>query len=516
MGVFLGSEGLGPGALALKGSSDPRQTVYRNRHVPYRPIDSSAFEMKILYVLRSTAHFSYHESIVRALCNNGHSLHLLFDQGWSNNAKPLDSVLQRLGRNHRLSAGWAIRRSDRWRGPLFAIREISSYTSYLSRTDQSAYYTERWRGYLPNSLRGATRLPLVRWTLTQPFIQKRLRAFESFAPPDAAIVQLLKESRPDVVIASPINMRFSEEVEYIKAAQALSIPTVVPVLSWDNLTTKGLIHVAPDLTLVWNHQQWLEATQIHHLPPEKVAICGSPFFDKWLTAERLGLPRETFCRRAGLDSNRPFVLYLGSSANIARDETWLIKELSSCLRQHSNVDLRATTILVRPHPANARIYEPMIDENVRVWPREGALPDSDESLQDFYNSLHHSTATVGINTTGMVDAVIVDKPCLTLMADHYRATQAQATHFQYLLQADVLEISSSPEACVDQIAAILRGADRKREARRRFIHDFARPHGVDMPAGDVAAKMIELLVREEAVAPVAAKARGPVYIPTVG
>jgi hypothetical protein len=444
--------------------------------------------MRVLYILRSLAHFSYHESIIQPLASAGHALHLLFDKNWSGN-RALESVQTRLAGDNAVTLGWSLRRKDIWRGVLSASRETLSYASYLTRPDQSPYYTERWRGYLPAPLRWATSATAVRNLLARPSTQDRLRAYEQSVPPDAAITRWLKDHRPDILIASPVNMRFSEEVEYVKAAVALGIPAVVPVLSWDNLTTKGLFHIAPDLTLVWNQRQWAEATQIHHLPPEKVAVTGSPFFDKWLDADRFGVEREVFCGRVGLDPRQPFLLYLGSSANIARDETWLVRELANRLRQRPVMP--PINILVRPHPANARIYEQLDEGTARVWPKHGALPESEESLRDFYNSLHHCAAAIGINTTGMIDAVIVGKPCLTLMTDHYRATQLQATHFRYLLEADVLEIADSVDACLDRLAALLSGADSRAEARQRFVREFARPRGIDKPAGAVAAQVIE-------------------------
>jgi hypothetical protein len=38
------------------------------------------------------------------------------------------------------------------------------------------------------------------------------------------------------------------------------------------------------------------------------------------------------------------------------------------------------------------------------------LPREWESQQDSYGMLHHAFATVGVNTFGMIDAVINDKP----------------------------------------------------------------------------------------------------------
>jgi hypothetical protein len=447
--------------------------------------------MRILYLLRSKAYFTYHESIIRSLCRGGHRVELLFDEGWSKGVS--DHALQDfLRQGYPLKTGWAIRRSGLMRQPLFVSRELLSYAGYLNRKEQSEYYLNRWKGYLPRLLRLAFKSRWARSLLAKDDSQEKLRKFERRAPPDKRIIRWLEEHRPDIVVASPINMRYSEEVEYIKAAQALGIPTVVPVLSWDNLTTKGLFHIIPDLTLVWNQAHFDEAVSIHRVPPEKIVITGSPFFDKWFEAADVNVTREEFCRKVGLDASKPFIAYLGSSANIARDETWLVRELVSCLRQHPNPDFKRAGILVRPHPANARIYEQLNEDQVSVWPRKGTLPDSEESKQDFLSTLRYSIATVGINTTGMIDAVIADQPCITIMPEQYRATQTQAVHFQHLLESGALEVVSDAAQCVDAVERLWNGVDSKKEARRRFVRQFVRPHGLARAAGEMAAQAIEI------------------------
>lgn len=450
--------------------------------------------MKIVYVIRSMAHFSYHASILRPLASQVASVHVLFDPTWSRGCSD-QTVQQTTRETPNLHVGQALHRRDRWRKPLFALRELRSYAGYLTRPEQSAFYRHRWHGYLGHTSQVLTRFGLVGRALTSRLGQLGLAAFERLAPPDPTITRWLRKHRPDVVVASPINMRHSEEVEYLKAAKALGIPTVVPVLSWDNLTTKGLFHVIPDITLAWNQTQAAEATTIHGVPPEQVVITGSPFFDKWFEPRRTGTERGSFCHKVGLDPAKPFVVYLGSSRNIAADESWLVRELVGHLRRSTHPAIRAVSVLVRPHPANARVYEPLANEGIAVWPRAGALPDSDERVQDFYDTLRFSLGTVGLNTTGMIDAVIVDRPVISVLPDQYKATQEEASHFQHLLEADVVDRAKNSGQCVELIADWLRGVDARREQRRAFVRGFVRPRGLDRSAGEVAAEAIILAAR---------------------
>lgn len=319
-------------------------------------------------------------------------------------------------------------------------------------------------------------------------------------PADKRILKDLANENPDAVVVSPMNMRYSEEVEYVKAAIKLQIPTIVPVYSWDNLTTKGLYHLVPHITLVWNHIQAREAEEIHHIPHDKLVITGAPFFDKWFA---MGAPKESyqrFCQKRGLDPQRPFVLYLGSSVNIAPDETWLVDRLYQRIQNHANHRIQNLGMLVRPHPANARIYAQLDQSEITVWPKDGALPEDDETQADFFDMLYYCTATIGINTSGMIDAVINDKPCIAVMTAKYRATQAQALHFKQLLDADVIEVAYSLSDALKKIEQILGGEDRCREQRKKFVEKFVRPRGVKRAAGEVAAVVIQSVAEGRSVA----------------
>ncbi len=406
----------------------------------------------------------------------------------------LDPLIQNsMGRFPSLSRGKLVRRSDIWRRTINASRELRSYSSYLNRPEQSAYYTDRWENYIAGFIRPIVRRSkAARNLVASRFGQSIMQRFEQLVPPDKGIIQLIQEYHPDVIVASPANMRFSEELDYIKAGKALHIPTVISVLSWDNLTTKGIFHVIPDILLSWNQVQSDEAIQIHRVPPEQVVITGSPFFDKWIDGDRLLVDRASFFQNVRLNPDQPYILYLGSSKNIAEDETWQVKELVDCIRAHPAQEVQRLQILVRPHPSNVEICSTIEDEGIQVWPKERKMMGTEEFWQDFYNSLKYCTGTVGINTTGMIDAVINDRPGATIMSERYRLTQMQSMHFCQLLKANVLEVADTVPACVEILRDMLSGVDRKKAERNQFIHDFVRPHGPSRPAGYFAARAISL------------------------
>lgn len=449
--------------------------------------------MDVLHVSKSVGEFSYHESIVRELCARGHTVEALFDQGYSAGAS--DAAARDFAAGvEGFSMGWSIRPGS-WRRPASgALLALATLGSYLTRTDQSSFYRDRFEAVLPPPLRRLVRWAPVRALLRRPGIAGWLRRLSERVPPDPAILRWLAARSPDVVIASPANMRFTYESEYLRAAKRLGIPTVVPVFSWDNLTTKGLFPVIPDRMLVWNRTHLEEASRIHGVPAERMVLTGAPLFDRWDAARLGGRTREEFCRRVGLDPSRPFVCYLGSTAGIAQDESWVVRELAGALREHELPEVRETSLLMRPHPLHTAAYLGLEDERVRVWPKGGGLPDSREALRDFYDTLRFSVAAIGINTTGMLDAVIVDRPCIAILAERYAKTQAEAVHFGHLRKAGVLEEAHGTAECLTIVARLLAGGDGKLAERRRFVHEFIRPLGRRDPAGAAAATAVEELV----------------------
>jgi hypothetical protein len=456
--------------------------------------------MKILYVMRSVVDYGGNAQIIARLCAGGNSVEALFDPVWSNE-RPDTAARAGLEKTPGLTFGWSLRRKNRWELFLLVSRELLTYSSYLNRKGQSAFYKKRWEGYLRPPVRWMVRrFPPARWLVSTGLARWLLRSFERLAPSEASIIRWLKDNRPDVVVASPANIHFSPEVEYLKAARARGIPTVIPVFSWDNLTTKGLYPIVPDVVLAWNRTQSTEASLIHRVPGKHIVITGAPLFDRWLAAGTLGLGREAFCRKAGLDPEAPFSVYLGSSANIAADETWLVQELVDTLRRHPNPAMRNMNILVRPHPGHARHFQQVKDRLTVVWPPEGALPDTEERLGDFYNTLQHCVCTVGINNSAMLEAVINDRPCLTIITDRYKTTQMETGHFQSLLDFDMLEITRSAAECVERIETLWKGRDTRQAARRRFVEEFIRPRGIDRPAGAAAARAIELTALRKSAA----------------
>ena len=190
--------------------------------------------------------------------------------------------------------------------------------------------------------------------------------------------------------------------------------------------------------LVWNERQRVEAEELHGIPADRVVATGAQQFDEWFERRPSGT-REEFLARVGLDPAERYVLYLCSSPDItrpAKGERAFVESWIEAVRGSADELLRQIGILVRPHPNPAATNQWRRADlarfgNAVVWPSGGARPVGEEASAGFFDSLFHSDAVVGINTTSMIEAAIVGKSVLTIRAPQF--AQESTLHFHHLL-----------------------------------------------------------------------------------
>ena len=451
--------------------------------------------LKLLFIIRSAEHFLRYDSIMSALCTAGHQVTVLFDKDWST-AKDLQTVAEFKNKFPSLNYDWLFNRNDFWTNILFTVRSLLTYQRYLTVKDQSGFFKERWRRYLPFWLRIPTSLPGVKLLIKAEWFGRILRQAEASAPPYKKISRQIQEYNPDVLVSPVGGIRvMSPNTEYLKAAVALGIPTAAPTISWDSLTTKALITVFPDIFLLWNEFHKKRAMEHHQVPTERIRLIGAPVFDKWFSGLKPSCSRSEFLNRYGLKSDQSYVLYLGSAAGTAKNETWLITELRKTLDNSSDSLLRQLQIVVRPHPSNTEIYRSFSLPGVVLTPKGKARPEVE--LQLSFDTYYHAAAVVGIFTSAMMEAQIMNKPVIVILSNQYQETQLATHHFQDFIKGDSLELVKNLEDFKFKIKEILTGKDQCQEQRRNFVINYIRPFGIEKSAGELAVREIENLVKNK-------------------
>lgn len=434
------------------------------------------------------------ESTMALLAERGHRIHLAFD-GPPQVGKP--SAVDALeARYPTITHGPAPDRDDVWSPLAGAVRATRSYLRYLHpRYREAARLRERAVVWPLGTILSAIAASPVGGQRGLAALDAVLRGLERAVPSSPEIERFIRAQAPDAVLLSPMVDFNTAQPDQLKSARALRIPTAVCVASWDNLTNKGLIQVCPDLVTVWNEQQRGEATRLHGVPPDRVVATGAQLFDEWFV-RRPTTSRRGFCDRLGLPSDRPLLLYTCSSVWIAPREVPFVRRWLAALRAGPE-PLASAGVLIRPHPQNAGQWRDVDLAEfgpVAIWPRDPAARVDDRSKADLFDSLYHSAAVVGINTSALIEAGIVGRPVLSVLDDEFRSSQDGTLHFRYLVEVSggLLQVAADLAEHVRQLAAALDTADHAGQARN-FVSSFIRPRGIDRPATPFLANAIESL-----------------------
>jgi len=472
--------------------------------------------MKILVVMRHSGYVRNFESTLRLLCERGHTVRLAFQIPTHALFNSRDVAQELADEFPKFSRGVLPARSDTWS---FAAQDLRLGLDYLR------YLTPDYRN-APKLVARAKReasesflAQLERAPFTSPSGRARLARWSRLrhraVPTDPRIDATLEAYRPDVLAVTPLIEPGAPQAEFLRSARALGIRTAVCVASWDNLTNKGLIHGPVDLVTVWNEMMKQEAVALHGVPPERVVVTGAQPFDHWFGWHPSTTYRE-FCAQTGLPFDRPYVLYLCSSRFIAPQEAPFVRSWIETIRASAAPRLRGAGILIRPHPQNLDQWKGVDLSDlgpVALWPAEVQAPADEQGRRDYFDSIHHSAAVVGINTTAEIESAIIGRSVFTVTAPEFSETQGGTLHFEHLRQVNggLLHVAAGLAEHVGQLESALQnpGAD---DARcRRFVEAFVRPQGLDVPSTPRLVDALEAL----AAAPAPAPERAPIWAPLV-
>lgn len=434
--------------------------------------------MRIQFVLRHPGALRMFDSTIRSLASAGHDIQLVFSLGGNRVGHDLTDLLitdyPSIAQEYVPLAGGS-------RAKVIAlIAATIDWMRYMDpRYATAPKLAERANTRISKSAPGAIGVlgilaRLLGWRRAIRVLEGLLRAM----PPDRAVLSFIQSRPCDVVVVSPLVDFGSEQVEYLLAAKALGRRTALLVHSWDNLTNKGLIRVIPDRVLVWNEAQKAEAVDMHGVSPDRIVVTGAQCYDVWYDMKPTET-RESFCERMGLDTDRPYVLFTGSSAFIGSNlEPDLVRELRSALNTLAKPGETGLQVLVRPHPQNAAPWDEVADgDGLAVYPRGGALPVAASAQRDYFASIYHSAAVVGVNTSAMIEASILDRPVLSVLDPRFRDTQQGTLHFHHLLNGGHLLTADNIDLLAEMLHQASRGELEYRSGTNRFLDAFIRPHG---------------------------------------
>jgi len=459
--------------------------------------------MKVLFTALHFANYRNFESVIRELAARGHQVHLLADEEERFGGQAL---VERLAAEHpTITWSWTPSPAgEPWFPFAQKVRFALDYVRFL---DPRYVEAEKLR------VRNIERTPrIVRWMTSGiggALVGHRatawlLKAVERLLPRSPGILRLMDEQQPDVVLLTSLTFSRSFAIDQVKAARALGIPTAACIMSWDHLSSKALVHIQPDATLVWNEVQRREAVEMHDIPHGSVIVTGAQCYDQWFDARPVR-SREDFCRGVGLNPSRPVILYVCSAMSPVPDpiEPLFVKQWIEALRSSRDPVLCGAGVLIRPHPERIREWNGVTLDGLDNIAVSGRNPIDADAKDEFFNSLYYSGAVVGLCTTVFLEAAIIGRPVLTLQLPAYRMHQEGMVHFRYLLNVEGGLVHSSRDipSHLAQLAAAIGGDGIRDERNRRFLGAFVRPQGLGTPATPTFADAVEQLAHSGRRAP---------------
>lgn len=448
-------------------------------------------------LLRNLMYLRNFEPVIRRLADAGHDI-LITTSIYDRKVPPeLRRVADDMAEEYpNLRFGLTHERDDMWSQ---LARKLRSYRDALryrrhEYADASALAGRAMSRIDPVS-RFIVNLPLFRNGAVNRASSWLIAQCDRAIPPDRTIVDELRIRRPDALIVSPMVDLQSEQVDWVRAAGELGIPSCLMVASWDNLTNKGLIQARPDRVVVWNRFQKEEAVSMHGIPEEAVLLTGAQLYDHWFERK----PNSTygqFCERFGFDKDKPTLLYCGSSVFIARNEAEFVERWLAKVRNADDPILRDANILIRPHPMHQVPFEHMdLTHQIRVaiHPRQGGMPVVEDAKADYYDALYHCSAVIGINTSALIEASILGKRSFTVSDPAYRRTQEGTLHFHYLIEGGILRKAADFDEHVRELVRELSARTENKDALTDFVESFLRPQGLEEPATPILFKALEQL-----------------------
>lgn len=471
--------------------------------------------MRVLFVFQDLGRVRYFESALEELAARGHTLQLVVErlrEKIPGQRLFVDDLCARYP-GVTLEAGPRDDPADEQRRVLAQrLRLALDHLHYLQpRFDDAPGFRARAERDAPQRLARLSRNPLLR-----PFVRAGVRSLERSLPAPRTLVHLLEDRRPDLVLVTPLIWFGSPQVEWIRAARELGIRAGGCLFSWDNLTSKGALREPPDFLTVWNEPQREEAAGLHGMPRDRIDVTGAQNWDHWFSWQPTRT-REELCTELGLPVDRKLVLYVESSGFVGGERELAERWLAS-LREGGGPLSRNAGVIFRPHPQvvhERRVAEMKPGDGAAVWPAGGAVPLDEPSRRDYFDSLHHADAVVGVNTSSFIEASILRRPILSLTLPDRHAAHLDTVHFHHLLpESDgPLRTAASLGEHLAQLEQELADPAPAGERADAFVARFVRPFGRDAAAAPRFADAVE----REASGPAVARStpRRPLLSPLV-
>jgi len=303
---------------------------------------------------------------------------------------------------------------------------------------------------------------------------------ENWLFPDVYYKDLFRKYKPDLLIAATPGFKIPD-IPLLKRAKKENVKIVCPVLSWDNLTSKGYMNPKPDKLIVWNEIMKQEAITFHNFKEEDIYVSGVPQFDIYWRNNNFS-PREIFFKKLGLDINKKLLTLTSSPFKTYPYFDDIIQIILDAIK--TNKFVFPSQLLVRLHPQDERSrYDKFKSINGLVIDYPGKYstkmdwdPDKEDIIH-LMETMKYSDVVINVASTTTIDSCIFDTPVINIGFDGYRnhpyATSClryyDYSHYKNITKSKGIRIARSPQELIDLINLYLKNPQIDRSGRAEIV-----------------------------------------------
>ncbi len=305
--------------------------------------------------------------------------------------------------------------------------------------------------------------------------------YKALIPKDT-FQEVLNKYKPDLVFATDVFSALDPRL--MCEAQDRGIKTIGMVRSWDNLTTKGVMQVVPDILVVNNNILKEESVRLHGISLDRIRVVGIPHYDRY-TDKTPRSSREEFYKCIGANPQKRLVLLSPLGDRFFKKNTFdrdIIEMIGKMLPDTHN-------LLVRLPPADNVNLEGFQKQSNIIFDRPGThfegdfnFKKSELSVADddhLVDSLYYADAVIGISTTLTIDAAVFDKPLIMVAFNSYSrqvifgsaGQLLEYNHVQPLIKSGGVKVANTPEELKSFLWQYLKNPDMDSGGRERIVNE---------------------------------------------
>jgi hypothetical protein len=299
-----------------------------------------------------------------------------------------------------------------------------------------------------------------------------------FLPSSSKFADYIRQYQPALLVTATPGFD-AVEAELILLAKKAKIPAAAVNFTWDNLTMNCKHIRKTDYLIAWNSIMKKEAMEIHHYPPEKIFVSGTPRFDPYFVKEADEPNREQFLKSKGLNPTFPVIFH----TTVTRAYPFQKKYIKDLIHLRDRGQIPYVNLFIRIHPLddleNYAEFSGLKDIYFEGAGRPLASPDGKKKVEmnyaDLLNlkySLKYADLNVNYASTITIESCIFDKPVINIGFLGVYTFAYDFTHYGPIYRSGAVRLVKTDEDLPKLINMYLKDPSIDREVRQKIARDY--------------------------------------------